>query len=107
MRKSAYFASALAMVVLVLSLVAVAQSSGEAVYKTKCQSCHGAAGIPSVAMAKALNVKPVTDPSVKGKSEAQMIDLTKNGVGKMPGYKGRLSDAEIKSAVAYFRSFAR
>jgi mono/diheme cytochrome c family protein len=36
-----------------------------------------------------------------------MVELTKNGVGKMPAYKGKLSDAEIKAAVAYFRSFAK
>jgi len=97
----------LAVAVFSVCLASFAQSGGEAAYKAKCQSCHGAAGVPSPAMAKAMQVKPVTDPAVKSKSEAQMVELTKNGVGKMPAYKGKLSDAEIKAAVAYFRSFAK
>jgi len=86
---------------------ALAQSGGDAVYKAKCQSCHGATGTPSPAMAKAMNVKPASDPSVKSKSEAAMIELTKKGVGKMPAYAGKLTDGEIKSSVEYFRTLAK
>jgi mono/diheme cytochrome c family protein len=107
MRKTVSVGAMLAVAVFSVCLASFAQSGGEAAYKAKCQSCHGAAGVPSPAMAKAMQVKPVTDPAVKSKSEAQMVELTKNGVGKMPAYKGKLSDAEIKAAVAYFRSFAK
>ena len=58
-------------------------------------------------MAKAMGVKPATDPAVKSKTEAQMIATTTNGAGKMPAYKGKLTDAQIKEAVAYFRTFAK
>jgi cytochrome c6 len=81
--------------------------AGGATYKAKCASCHGAAGTPSPAMAKAMNIKPASDPSVKSKSEAQMIAITKKGAGKMPGYTGKLTDAQIKEAVDTFRSFAK
>jgi mono/diheme cytochrome c family protein len=36
-----------------------------------------------------------------------MIDTTKKGEGKMPAYAAKLSDAEIKGAVDYFRTFAK
>jgi mono/diheme cytochrome c family protein len=98
---------ALAAVVLLAGAVGFAQSSGEATYKAKCQSCHGAEGTPNPGIAKAMGVKPASDPSVKSLSEAQMIAVTTDGKGKMPAYKGKLSDAEIKASVDYFRTFAK
>jgi hypothetical protein len=58
-------------------------------------------------MGKALKVKPVTDPSVAKFTEAEMIAATKDGMGKMQPYKDKLSDAEIKAAVDYFRAFLK
>jgi len=98
---------ALAAVVLLAGAVGFAQSSGEATYKAKCQSCHGAEGTPNPGIAKMMGVKPVSDPSVKSLSEAQMIADTTNGKGKMPAFKGKLTDAQIKASVDYFRTFAK
>jgi len=98
--------AALAAVILLSSAVGFAQS-GEATYKAKCQSCHGAQGMPNPGIAKAMGVKPSSDPSVKSLSEAEMIAITTNGKAKMPAYKGKLSDAEIKASVDYFRTFAK
>jgi len=86
---------------------AFGQSAGADVYKTKCQSCHGAQGTPNPGIAKAMGVKPAGDPSVKSISEAQMIADTTNGKGKMPAFKGKLSDAQIKDSVEYFRSLGK
>jgi cytochrome c6 len=107
MRKAIRFQVALAAVVLLAGAVGFAQSGGEATYKAKCQSCHGAAGIPSAGMAKAMGVKPVTDPAVKSSTEAKMIEVTKNGEGKMPAFKGKLTDAQIKDSVDYFRTLIK
>jgi cytochrome c6 len=94
---------------LALSATAVsfAQSAGEATYKANCQSCHGAEGTPNPGIAKAMGVKPASDPSVKSISETQMIGDTTNGKGKMPAFKGKITDAEIKASVDYFRTFAK
>ena len=81
--------------------------SGEATYKAKCQICHGATGLADSGAGEAMKVKPVTDPDVKKMSEAEMIKATENGVGKMQPFKGKLSDAEIKGAVDYFRTFIK
>lgn len=105
MRKTMQFSTAIA--AFILMSASMSQAQGADVYKTKCASCHGAAGIPSAGMAKAMGVKPATDPAVKSKTEAQMIATTTNGEGKMPAYKGKLSDAEIKQAVESFRAFAK
>lgn len=106
MRKTIRIQVALAAAILLTGAMSFAQS-GEATYKAKCQSCHGAAGVPSAGMAKAMGVKAASDPAVKSKTEAQMIAVTTNGAGKMPAYKGKLSDAQIKEAVAFFRTFAK
>ena len=58
-------------------------------------------------MAKAMGVKSVTDPAVKSLTEAQMIASTTNGKGKMQPFKGKISDAEIKSSVDFFRTFIK
>jgi len=106
MSKINRFQMTLAVVVLMTGAVGFAQS-GEATYKAKCQSCHGAAGVPNPGIAKMMGVKPATDPAVKSSTEAKMIAVTTNGDGKMPAFKGKLSDAEIKASVDYFRTFAK
>jgi mono/diheme cytochrome c family protein len=87
--------------------VSFAQSSAEALYKQKCQMCHGEKGMADSGAGKAMKVKPATDPDVKKMSEAQMIDAVRNGMGKMQAYKDKLSDAQIKEAVGYFRTFVK
>ena len=77
--------------------------SGEATYKAKCSSCHGATGTPSPGMAKMMGVKPVSDPSVKAMTAPEMEAIVKNGKGKMKPIAG-LSDAQTKDVVTYFRS---
>ncbi len=97
----------LAAALLLAGGVCFAQSSGEALYKSKCQMCHGARGLAETPAAKAMKVKPVTDPEVKKFTEAQMIDAVRNGMGKMQPYKGKLTDAQIKESVDFFRTFLK
>jgi cytochrome c6 len=107
MKKMICSYSALAAVIFMAGAAGFAQSTGEATYKAKCQSCHGAQGTPNPGIAKAMGVKPANDPSVTSMSEADMIAETTNGKGKMPAFKGKLTDAEIKDSVTYFRSLGK
>jgi cytochrome c6 len=77
--------------------------AGEATYKAKCQSCHGAAGTPNPGIAKLMGVKPVSDPDIKKLTPEEMAAAVKNGKGKMKPVTG-LTDAQIKDVVAYYRS---
>ncbi len=97
----------LALVVAVAGTMGFAQSGGEAVYKANCQSCHGSTGTPNPGIAKAMGVKPANDPDYKKTSEADMITAVKNGKGKMKAFSGKLTDAQIKDAVDYFRSLGK
>ncbi len=106
MSKTFRFGVALAAIILMAGAVSFAQS-GEATYKARCQACHGSEGVPNPGIAKMMGVKPASDPSVKSMTEAQMIAATDNGKGKMQAYKGKLTDAQIKAAVDYFRTFTK
>lgn len=81
--------------------------AGADTYKAKCQMCHGAAGMADSPAGKSMKVKPVTDPEVKKMDEAQMIDATQKGMGKMQPFAGKLTDAQIKDAVTHFRTFIK
>ncbi|MGD0860708.1 MAG: cytochrome c [Terracidiphilus sp.] len=92
----------LAIAVSLAGAAGFAQSAGEATYKAKCQMCHGATGTPSAGMAKAMGIKPVSDPDIKKLTADQMAAAVKNGKGKMKPIAG-LTDAQIKDAVAFYR----
>ncbi len=96
----------LAILVVITGVMGFAQAGG-ATYKAKCQSCHGADGTPNPGIAKMMGVKPASDATVKAHSEDEMIATTTNGKNKMPAFKGKLSDQEIKDSVEYFRTFAK
>jgi mono/diheme cytochrome c family protein len=95
---------ALAAMICAAGSVSFAQSSGEAVYKANCQSCHGASGTPSPGMAKMMGVKAASDPDLKKLTAEQEFDSVKNGKGKMKPFVGKLTDVQIKDVVAYFRT---
>ena len=107
MKKSVRNAVAAVLMMGLAGTVSFAQSSAEGLYKQKCQMCHGEKGLADSGAGKAMKVKPVTDPEVKKMSEAQMVDAVRNGMGKMQAYKDKLSDAQIKEAVGYFRTFIK
>lgn len=99
----------LAGLVVIASMIGmpVLAQSGAEIYKSKCQMCHGVAGMAESGAGKAMKVKPVTDSEVKKMSDAQMVDAVRKGMGKMQPYKDKLTDAQIKESVAYFRTLIK
>ena len=83
--------------------VAGSNKEAESLYKSKCQGCHGADGAGSTA-GKSLGVKPFSSAEVSGQSDSQLIAATANGKGKMPAFKGKLSDDQISSLIKYIRA---
>jgi cytochrome c6 len=104
MTKTIRSMAVLAAAVCLAGSMGFAQSAGEAVYKANCQSCHGSTGTPNPGIAKAMGVKAASDPDMKKLSEAEMIASVKNGKGKMKAFSAKLTDAQIKDAVGYFRT---
>ena len=75
----------------------------EALYKSKCQVCHGADGKGSPAGQK-LGVHDFHSPEVAKESDAALIKTTKEGKGKMPKFEGKLTDDQINALIKYIRS---
>lgn len=84
--------------VLVLAMampVMAADLASNATYKAKCAGCHGASGEGKAAMKTA----PMKEAAKL--SEADLVKIITDGKPpKMPAYKGKLSDAEIKTLAA-------
>jgi len=97
----------LAAAVSLAGAVGFAQSAGEATYKAKCQMCHGATGAGDTPTGKAMKVKSFSDPEVAKMSDAALLGITKNGQGKMPAYKDKLTDAQLKDVVIYIRGLQK
>ena len=94
--------TASAAVVLTIPNVWAADQATADLYKAKCQSCHGADG-KATAIGKKLGAKDFQDPDVAKLSEAEMANIVEQGKNKMPPYKGKLTDDQIKALVSYIK----
>jgi mono/diheme cytochrome c family protein len=90
-----------------VSLPAHAQGEAAAVFKAKCAVCHGQDATGNVPMGKTLKVPDLHSAEVQKQTDAQLTDSITNGKGKMPAYKGKLTEEQIKQLVAYTRELAK
>jgi mono/diheme cytochrome c family protein len=86
---------------------AFAQSAGADTYKAKCAMCHGADGLGATPAGKAMKAASFKDPAIVKAPDAQLIATVKSGKNKMPAYAGKLTDDQIKAAVAYIRTLEK
>ena len=90
---------------LVVSTVRPAHAEdAAALYKSKCQVCHGADGKGDTAAGKKMGVKDFHSPEVVKMTDADLVKTTTDGKGKMPAYKGKISDDDIKALVKYIHT---
>jgi mono/diheme cytochrome c family protein len=90
-----------------LAAPAFAQAPGADSYKAKCAMCHGADGLAATPMGKTMKIASFKDPAMVKAPDAQFIASTTNGKNKMPAYKGKLTDAQIKDVIAYIRTLQK
>ena len=90
-----------------LNSPAMAQGAGEKVYKAKCASCHGADGKGATPAGKATKARDFCSEEVKKETDEEWTAIVVKGKNKMPSYDKKLTDAEIKEAVAYIRSLCK
>jgi cytochrome c553 len=81
-------------------------------WENSCAKCHGADGKGQTKVGKKLGVKDYTDAKVQAalkddEMTKAIVDGVKDKAGKetMKGFKGELSDQEVKDLVAYVRKF--
>ena len=91
---------------LVASLPALADSAadGKALFKAKCAMCHGADGKKVNA---SMGTRDLTSAPVQKMTDQELYTITANGKAKMPAFKAKMSDAEIKAVVVTIRDLAK
>lgn len=93
----------MALGMLLAAAIPAAADDAAALYKSKCQVCHGADGKGTAAGQK-MGARDFNSPEVAKQSDADMAKITKEGKGKMPKFEGKLTDDQIKELVKYIRS---
>ncbi len=93
-----------------LSLAPASDEEISGLYGKKCRSCHGKDGRGNKALAAKLKVDPAAldllDEATLSKSDEELIRITVEGEGKMPGYAKKLTDDQIAGLIAYVRSLS-
>ncbi len=93
----------MALGMLLAAAIPAAADDAAALYKSKCQVCHGADGKGTAAGQK-MGAKDFQSPEVAKQSDADLAKITKEGKGKMPKYDAKLTDDQIKGLIKYIRS---
>lgn len=104
MKRTLVLGLALSMAALALPAAA---ATGAEVYKAKCAMCHGANGSGDTAMGKNLKLRDLGSADVQKLSDADLEKIITDGKGKMPAYKGKVSEAEIDELVKVIRTFKK
>lgn len=89
------------MLVAAAALPTIAAADAAADFKAKCAGCHGADGTKAN---PAMGIKPLNSPDIQKQSDADIAAAITNGKGKMPGYKGKLTDAQISDLATYVKT---
>lgn len=82
-----------------------AAPAGADLYKARCASCHAADGSGNSPVGKKMGLRDLGSAEVQAQSDAELKTITMEGKGKMPAYKGKLSDAEVDAIVKHMRTF--
>ena len=97
--------TAIVLITLLFALPLLAD--GAATYKAKCAMCHGPDGAGQTTMGKNLKLRDLRSAEVQKQTDAELTKWITDGKGKMPSYKGKLSDADIQALVAYIRTLKK
>lgn len=84
-----------------LTAVAARADGAAAIFEKKCATCHGKDGKGQTKMGEKMGIKDLTATTA---TAADVEKVVADGRGKMPAFKGKLSDAEIKDVAAYIKA---
>jgi mono/diheme cytochrome c family protein len=93
--------------IVMVAVPAWGQSAGEALYKSKCQACHGPDGSGDTVMGKKLGAKDLRSAEIQKQTDSQMSEIITKGKEKMKGFEGRLTADEVKTLVAQVRALKK
>src|SRR5579863_9568752 len=96
-----------AFLVAAIAVSVSAQQPVAGVYKAKCALCHGQTGEADTPAGKAFRVPSFNSESVLKESDADLLEIAKNGKGKMPAWHDKLSEDQLKGLVTFIHSLQK
>jgi mono/diheme cytochrome c family protein len=90
-----------------MSVAAVAQDDGAAIYKSKCERCHGEDGKSHTFEGKMTHAAVFSDPEIVKMPDADLTAVVKGGKKKMPAFGKKLTDDQIASVLAYVHTLQK
>lgn len=88
-----------------------AQDNPLTLYMKRCASCHGADGAGKTAAAAKMKVPDLRSAAVQGMSDTQLFDAIGKGANHTTYphvfLQTGMSEIQVRSLVAYLRSFAK
>jgi mono/diheme cytochrome c family protein len=77
-------------------------------YSKSCATCHGKDGRSKTLKGKLRHARDLTDARWQDEATDERIyNSIANGKGKMPAFKGKLTNEQIESLVSYVRGLKR
>ncbi len=92
---------------MVLTVSAIAQNAAKDLFVSKCAICHGADGAAKTPMGKNLKIRDFHSPDVQKQSDADLKTMITKGKGKMPAFEGKLSGEQIDLVVSHIREIGK
>ena len=91
-----------------LGAAGMAQTPADAagIFKTNCESCHGANGSGNTGLGKALHAQDLRSPDTQKQSDAALSEVITKGRGKMPAFSAEIKPGDITNLVAHIRTLA-
>jgi mono/diheme cytochrome c family protein len=89
--------------------LAQADKKAERAWKSKCASCHGAAGKGDTDKGKELKIVDMSTPAFQAKKDDDLRKAILEGVEKEKGhsFKSELAPDQVDALVAYVRAFKK
>jgi cytochrome c6 len=84
-----------------------AQNDAASVFKSKCAACHGADGTGNTPAGKSMKIRDFHSADVQKQTDAELTEIITTGKSPMPGYKGKITDDQIKQLVGYVRELGK
>jgi cytochrome c6 len=84
-------------------------TTGAEIFAIQCAMCHGPDGRAKTPIARKIGVKDLTVSALPPDAIARQVreGFAQNGTQKMPAFRGRLSDEEIRMLVDYVLTLRR
>ena len=81
--------------------------AGAGVFQEHCIACHGPDGKGQTETGSKVGAADLTSDAVQQLSDASLSKVVMDGKGKMPAFKGKLGDDEVRAVIAYLKTLPK